>query len=317
MRVNCLLFLTPYKESHLSIFRTLLLIAAVNTALLPNAQAATDSWADVISRVSESVVSLQLAQQRDFDDADQGVGGATGFVVDAEKGIILTNRHVIGTGPMRATATFQNQERVDLVPLYRDPVHDFGFFRYNPEDLKHTQPEGLHLKPGKVRVGMNIRVIGSDGGEQLSILAGTIARTDRDAPNYGRYNYNDFNTFYLQAASGTSGGSSGSPVIDGQGDVVALNAAANARTASSFFLPLPRIVHALEHLRAEEPISRGTLQSIFRHRSYRDLRALGLDEVAEAAARKANPSGSGLLTVAQVFPAGVADGTLLEGDAGA
>lgn len=273
-----------------------------------------DGWAKTVSRVAESVVSLQISQLRNFDDSEQGGSNATGFVVDAERGIVLTNRHVVGSGPIRLSATFQNQERVDAVPLYRDPVHDFAFVRYDPEVLKYAKPASLELRPDKVSTGMNIRVIGSDGGEQLSILPGTIARLDREVPSYGRYGYNDFNTFYLQAASGTSGGSSGSPVIDFEGDVVALNAAANNKTASSFFLPLPRIQHALKLLQLQQPIERGSFQTLFTHLPFRELNRLGLDAETEALVRANNPATNGMLTVGQVIPGGVADGTLEPGD---
>jgi len=261
-----------------------------------------------------SVVSLQVSYVRDYVESNQGVSSATGFVVDAERGIILTNRHVMGSGPVAINATFQNLERVDVVPLYRDPVHDFGFLRYDPQDLKRNQPASLKLNAAGARVGTDIRVIGSDGGEQLSILAGTIARTDRRAPNYGRYGHNDFNTFYLQAASSTSGGSSGSPVLNRRGEVIALNAAANSSTASSFFLPLDRIQYALQKLQADEPVVRGTVQTVFEQHPYRLLSRLGLSEEISQQIQREFPNGNGMLLVRQILPGGVAEDKLQEGD---
>ena len=69
-------------------------------------------WQATIETVVRNVVSIRFCQTCAFDTDPATSSEATGFVVDAERGYILTNRHVVGSGPFWGYCIFDNHEEV-------------------------------------------------------------------------------------------------------------------------------------------------------------------------------------------------------------
>ncbi len=272
------------------------------------------NWNDTVQQVSSGVVSIEIDVPVSFDGQWNSSGYGTGFIVDAARGIILTNRHIVTPGPVTAKAILINNEEIDLTPLYIDPVHDFGFYSYQPSKIKHLKPHQFELSDSNPVVGQQIRIIGNDAGQKISILDGTISRLDRAAPSYGRGKYNDFNISYIQAATASTGGSSGSPVINIQGQVVALNAGSQTKSANAFYVPLEKIKIALKKLQANEKIQRGTIQTTFNTRPYAELKRLGLSDDLATTYLDEFPQLLGLLVVKSIIPDSSAASILEVGD---
>lgn len=172
----------------------------------------------------------------------------------------------------------------------------------------------IPLRPDLAKVAEAVRLVGNDAGEKLSIQSAVISRLDRNAPEYDESGYCDFNTNYIQAASGATGGSSGSPVINVHGQAVAMQAGGKAKTATDYFLPLDRPLRALQCLQKGEPITRGTIQCQWKFKPFNECQGLGLTPEWESALREAFPNEVGTLVAERVIPEGPSDSKIKVGD---
>jgi len=179
---------------------------------------------------------------------------------------------------------------------------------------KYTDPATVNASIAKdIIVGVEIKVIGNDGGEKLSILSGFISRVDRNAPNYS--GYRDFNTSYYQANAAASGGSSGSPVVNIDGYAVALQAGGRTDKASTdYFLPLYTPLRALQHIKKGIPVFRGGIQASFLLKPFDECRRLGLTPEIEEVIRDTFSGENNMLVAETILPEGPSDEKIKEGD---
>ncbi len=267
---------------------TLLLLTAATAA-----PARAEPPAKVIERAKSCVVGIERTTLLPINGEKAGRARATGFIADLKAGIVATNRHVTGTSPARYKVSFRDGSTATARLLYYDPFDDFAFLKVSTAAFGPGLSQAVFAAQGLLAEGSEVFLVGSNEGYEYSVKTGRVVNLAVHKPPR--------HTLEIQTSFDRTGGSSGSPVFDGKGRVVALHSLGS--DTSSFEIPAAYLQDALYMLRSGRQPKRG--EPWFKAKPVRLQEALKeLKLPPEAAGRilRARPGTKRLLMVEKALP---------------
>lgn len=177
----------------------------------------------------------------------------SGFVIDGEQGLVVTNNHVID-GADEIVINFHDGSKlvVDKV-LGRDSKADLALLKVTPK--KPLTAVAFGSSSG-LRVGDWVMAIGNPFGLGGTVTVGIISAKQRDI-NAGPYD--DF----LQTDAAINKGNSGGPLFNMEGQVVGVNTAIISPTGGSigigFAVPSDTVTAVISQLKEFGQVRRGWL----------------------------------------------------------
>ena len=138
----------------------------------------------------------------------------SGFVIDAEKGYIVTNNHVVKDAD-EVRVTFHDDSTVHAEVIGRDEKTDLAVLKVESKKKLTAVKFG---NSDVLRVGDWILAIGNPFGLGGTVTAGIVSARQRDI-NSGPYDD------YIQTDASINRGNSGGPMFNTDGEVIGINTA--------------------------------------------------------------------------------------------
>jgi S1-C subfamily serine protease len=192
-----------------------LLAAALAFCTSVPAAAATDASEALFKGALNFTVQVRATLPVPFDGDRKGSGLGAGFLVDAARGWIMTNAHVVGRSPSRIEIAFHGQEFTAAEKVYVDPFLDLAIIRVS-EGVETRRIAEPRLECDTLpSVGHAVGAFGHPWRLQFTgtrgIISGVTAR---------------YRTELLQTDAPINQGNSGGPLISlASGRIVGINTA--------------------------------------------------------------------------------------------
>jgi serine protease Do len=215
---------------------------------------------DVTEKTSPSVIAIGVSRRviNPFDPysspkkEDSTIG--TGFVV-SDKGIILTNRHVVDDSSLKYTVITKDGQKYDVKRIYKDPTLDLALVETDQTGLK-----ALELgDSSKIKVGQTAIAIGNALGRftntvTTGVVSGVGRRVVAGDPFSGSAESLDN---LIQTDAAINPGNSGGPLLNSSGQVIGLNVATTEGAQNiGFAIPINSIKPILTEFLATGTVSR-------------------------------------------------------------
>ncbi|MCS6266677.1 MAG: trypsin-like peptidase domain-containing protein [Vampirovibrio sp.] len=227
----------------------------------------------------------------------QTVGQGSGVIVNAEKGYILTNHHVIH-GASELVVTLNDKTKLKAKVVGSDALTDLAVVQVTPP--KQGLKAAKLGDSGKLRPGDWVLAIGSPLGFDHTVTMGIISALSRQVPDLNE------NVDFLQTDAAINPGNSGGPLVNLSGEVIGINTAIIATGKAQnigFTIPSNTVKTITEQLIAQGKIVRPYIGVALQELSPELAKSLGLS---------ANTKGVVVATVSQGSPAAKAG--LQQGD---
>jgi serine protease Do len=177
----------------------------------------------------------------------------SGFVIDAEKGFIVTNNHVIADAD-EIEVNFVDGSKLKAELVGKDTKTDLAVLKVDP--TKHKLKSVQFGNSDKARIGDWVLAIGNPFGLGGTVTAGIISARKRDIQSGP---YDDF----IQTDAAINRGNSGGPLFDMDGKVIGINTAIYSPSGGSigigFAIPAEMAVGVIDQLKEFGEVRRGWL----------------------------------------------------------
>ncbi len=176
----------------------------------------------------------------------------SGVIVDAERGLVLTNAHVIANAE-QITVKLSDGRSHEAEIIGTDPETDIGVVKIPADDLTHV-PMG---DSDKLAVGDFVVAIGNPFGLSQTVTSGIVSALGRSG--LGIEGYEDF----IQTDAAINPGNSGGALADLRGHLVGINTAifsgSGGNIGIGFAIPINMARGVMEQLVKYGEVRRGSL----------------------------------------------------------
>lgn len=190
--------------------------SASNTASDSGRPPVLESWVAVDQLVGPSVVRVDMK-------TTEGVGNGSGFVIDAEQGIAVTNYHVV-EGSFDVEIAFENGDRIDVDGyLYLDHERDIALIKFDPSRSTQAKLRALPLADAYPLRGEDVAAFGAPIGLDFSMTQDIVSAIRSPKDMETMLGMPDAKGTWIQHGVPISPGNSGGPLVNKRGEVVGIN----------------------------------------------------------------------------------------------